>query len=1254
MRKSIKNFFLAGLLLMASLQFAQAFSFSGPGIGGGAGGDSWEKPIIGYGLTGGPYGADISTPKNIGEGFRRVTPVMYYAMDASFLDFFGLAGTTNIDIAFAMMNGAMCGQTNSVLFLNSPTNGIISGFSSDPYTGTPLVLRDLDNLNTYTTDLADFPLESQQINFTAQTLGMTDLKSETLELLVEQMGLTTPERYAWTLHDRFLPPGGKCPGDDLYLVVQRNFDFINSPLNQVQYSPYINGTLYGYIIEEFCQPNQSPYVTGNEAITVPVAVDVFADVFTAVASFTLLPGGFYTSLTRDDVGGLRYLYGTNNISYEATVPSGGRLIATNTTPPQTFGPTLSLAQLFLDAQISDPNTLQALYPGLNFISVGTNLVNLVNTNLSLFFTNLPPPYTNRVALSNGAAVYGPNGTVPFTNWSPVQYGDPPIQVTTLPLGPLLTLAPFTDPATLIGLYPGLLVDHVITNSFGVAVTTNIVPFFTNQSVMPYFSNNANGVKLPITTALTNIYYFTNQPGPTIVNFDTHSFLTITTLDLATFADAAVTNDPVTLQALYPGLQIVSFSAFPKTLFVTNFISYLTNYSGAPFSSPPKAVTRAISTNAFFGTVYSYQFGNVFTNHSHTNRYIRTRSIWLTNFIGAPVGSPSFTVTNDVFTKVPMVAGDFFIYPTNWCGFDLLLDVNPNPPNSFGPTNESDFQGYTSTSGQTFGLTNFISDVYTNYIIAVRPGICEPVLAFGTTYTTNIVNQFQYDFINVVTNHYFTNTFVTIITTNISFTNSGLTTNVFSKSFYTNLPSGDFFIIPTTWCGFQILGLLTNTIANTAQTLGTNAVDPSGVQFSQTLISEYTNYTFSIRPGICEPALSSSTNYTTNTVFQYNYYFSNIITNHYFTNGPVIVITTNLAIFTNGLAGTLTNIVTVVTNNNGVGGDFYIIPPNLCGFTILGVQSTAVIATTNFIQATNLPGVPNVGQMYSVTSISTYTNSIFQVQESTCSTVAAPPALREGIGRVVFIRKNFDSLLGRVFQPLTNFYTMTMVTNSQPVKEYYQRIVTAPDFLIQAQDLTAGPTGPTAVGSVARNLNFDSSTITGGLAGPGTITPGTTFTYNKVGTVYNNGSPNLFLLATNAFLSQLTQGSGININGQGDGLSVITWASFDFSTNDPVVYPSGTSIANLFNQLYLQVSPTVVPAGTNGVAYTPVVFTATGGQQPYTWAAPNLSGLVPGLTFNASTQTLSGTPSATGTFNFIIQLTDAVNRQVNLNYSIIIH
>ena len=88
-------------------------------------------------------------PKILGEGYRRNTPVMYYAYDANFLDFFGSNGVAAVDSAFAILNNA---------FTNNPT-GMTNG------------------LDGYSASLSEFPLESQSINYQAQSLGLMDLKS---------------------------------------------------------------------------------------------------------------------------------------------------------------------------------------------------------------------------------------------------------------------------------------------------------------------------------------------------------------------------------------------------------------------------------------------------------------------------------------------------------------------------------------------------------------------------------------------------------------------------------------------------------------------------------------------------------------------------------------------------------------------------------------------------------------------------------------------------------------------------------------------------------------------------------------------------------------------------------------------------------------------------------------------------------------------------------------------------------------------
>ena len=1215
MRTSIKNIFRAGVLFL-TLQSAWGFSPGGP-IGNG--GDNWQVPVIDYGI-----GGDLLAPKNIGEEYRRVTPFMYYAADQSFLDFFGQEGLTNIDAAFALMN-------------------------------------QVTNVSSYSADLSEWPLTSQQINLTAGTLALTDLKSTTLGLLAEQMGLASPGRYVWTLHDRRLQPGNgnKCPGDEEYLIIQRNFDIVPSALNQVQYSSYINNTLYTFNLYENCTgPNPLAY-------TVNYSPDPFASTYTAVADFSLTTGGFYVSLTRDDVAGLRYLLSSNNINYEATAPSGGVLLVTNVLQLQTLS-TVPISLLLSQATTNDPATLQANYPGLTFISVTTNIVTQIAPTPIAYFTNLFGPYTNSVPFTNvttvytnnsikttntyGFSVYPTNGIIPFTNWSPVQYGEQSV-LTTRPLAPLLSRSPYLSPTELVLQFPGIVVASVTTNNLAVLVTTNSFPYITNQSALPLYSPMpSNG--LAQATKLTNIYYFTNQPGPTVVNYDiSQNFTTISTLDLGVFSDLAKTNDSATMQALYPGLQILRATSSPD--FVTNitYVTYLTNKVGATYGSTPTLVTKAVATNYVWVTDWHYNFGNVLTNHYYTNRYITVQTISSKSVIGAPYGSLPVLTTNTTTYKTNLVSGDFFIIPTNWCGFDLQLAFpNSNPPYTYGSTNTYLYAGHLTGSTNTYGVIQNVYDRYTNYNYAVYPGICEPVMVYGTNYTTNIVNTYNYTFANVVTNHYYTNPVVTVSTTNVSYCPGGspdlLCTNIIVQTYNTNFMAGDYYTVPTNWCGFEILGLLTNSIVRTDTVTGTN-FSGTAVGISSIVSTEFTatNYTYAVRPGICEPALGFATNYTTNVVTQYSYYFGNIITNSYYTNSPVVVLTTNIAIVTNGLAVTLTNLVTTNITYNGISGDFFIPPANWCNYSILRTQLQSTVYFTNALTATNLPGVADVGQFYQQLTITGYTNSILVVQPSLCSQATPQPALRQGIEHIQFIRANYDSILGQFFQPITNKYTMVMVTNSQQVTEYYQRVVTRPDFLMRAADL-ASPNGTITFGvaDVARNIQFDQSQILTGLAGPGTITPATTFTYNKVGTVYYNGTRNLYSLTTNVFLDPLNETTQIQL---------LQWASFDDSTNDPVLYPNGTSLVNLANQLYIQVTPNALPDGTNGVAYSQT-FTATGGQLPYVWVAPNFSTLVPGLSFDANTATISGNPLSAGVFNFTIQLTDAVNRVVNLNYSITIH
>ena len=97
-------------------------------------------------------------------------------------------------------------------------------------------------------------------------------------------------------------------------------------------------------------------------------------------------GRYYLGLTRDDVGGLRYLLREKNMNWESPGPTALSLI-TNTQPQLLF--TSNLTLLASQALTNDAATLQALYPGL-IVTSSTNWFETVYvTTLVPYFTNSP-------------------------------------------------------------------------------------------------------------------------------------------------------------------------------------------------------------------------------------------------------------------------------------------------------------------------------------------------------------------------------------------------------------------------------------------------------------------------------------------------------------------------------------------------------------------------------------------------------------------------------------------------------------------------------------------------------------------------------------------------------------------------------------------------------------------------------------------------------------------------------------------------
>jgi len=507
-------------LLIAGVQPVWGFALLGPIANGG---DAWQTPTIGYNLPyfeesflGGPVNlGDIGGPKNLGEGYRRNTPVIYYAYNANFLDYFGSNGVAAVDSAVAIMNKA---------------------FTTNPVTGQFLT----NGVDSYSAGLSEYPPESLHINYEAQSLALTDLKSVTLHCLVEQLGLAEPERFTWTLAERVLIPGTTCPVGEEYLVVQRNYDITASPLNQLQYSAYVNDTLYTYQIDEWCTAAASPEPPAV-AYTVPFNLDPYADVFTAVAANNadgLGIGGYYAGLTRDDVAGMRYLLTTNNRNWEtaafvgATAAGnsgvGAATLQTTNLGAQILLTSANLNTLLTSAQVNDPALIPGLFPGVVVASSSNYFAEVCTTNIVATIPN-PNQY---------GAPY-PNGFGTLISVSAVNCDFQQFFVTT---------------------FANVITSGNLTNNPNISLaSTNITLSYSTNTIV---SN--------VTTSLVP-YTAPGQPYPPVVTPQTNSTTTTTTINVPS-------GEYLILPPGACGFKILNELALPPVL-TTNFISSATNGNG---------------------------------------------------------------------------------------------------------------------------------------------------------------------------------------------------------------------------------------------------------------------------------------------------------------------------------------------------------------------------------------------------------------------------------------------------------------------------------------------------------------------------------------------------------------------------------------------------------------------------------------------------------------------------------------------------
>ena len=254
--------------------------------------DPWQgKPYAGLpgGLGYELYG-DIGGPMFPFEAYRWNIPTIFYGFDQAFVDYFGQPGIDAVESAIATLNAV------------PPASEMSTG-------------------------LMEFPFDIKGEDGTAGSLNLLDLKSYTLCLLLEQLGLANPERFVWGLHARDPYPQWGFTNYSAFLM---NYD-------PVTYQPtrFVNGVIYNYEIVDSLGPLGGEWASAVEWYQLDPFYLPYSSVAGGLGSTDfqfgssprefywwsgLLSGQFFRGLTRDDVGGLRFLLRRDNKVWEPLLP----------------------------------------------------------------------------------------------------------------------------------------------------------------------------------------------------------------------------------------------------------------------------------------------------------------------------------------------------------------------------------------------------------------------------------------------------------------------------------------------------------------------------------------------------------------------------------------------------------------------------------------------------------------------------------------------------------------------------------------------------------------------------------------------------------------------------------------------------------------------------------------------------------------------------------------------------------------------
>lgn len=202
-------------------------------------------------------------------------------------------------------------------------------------------------------------------------------------------------------------------------------------------------------------------------------------------------------------------------------------------------------------------------------------------------------------------------------------------------------------------------------------------------------------------------------------------------------------------------------------------------------------------------------------------------------------------------------------------------------------------------------------------------------------------------------------------------------------------------------------------------------------------------------------------------------------------------------------------------------------------------------------------------------------------------------------------------------------------------------------------VTATDTVLTGVGapfSIAQNYTLDvpAPTI---VVNPATL-PGTTAgqSYSQTLTATGAIAPYTFAVTAGALPPGLALASGGALTGTSTSSGTF---NFTVTASDANAQTGSRAYSIVVAVPTLVLTPATLPSGVSGTAYSQT-FVASGGIAPYTLG---LTGVLPtGLSFNAGTGVLSGTPTQSGSFNISVTATDSTGgtaATVTNNYTLVI-